>query len=89
MFNVEEIHTLITSLILGIFIGILLGCLKCFGVETPNPYKSMGNSTSQEIKIKNKCSMLAYQVVKIEQNVIEFIMEIDFVNFIIYNKLFS
>lgn len=54
MFNVEEIHTLITSLILGIFIGILLGCLKCFGVETPNPYKSMGNSTSQEIKIKKQ-----------------------------------
>lgn len=26
----------------------------CFGAENPNPYKPMGSSTSQEIKIKKQ-----------------------------------
>lgn len=54
MFNSYDIDFFIYSFILGLIIGIFLGCGGCHGAENPNPYKPMGSSTSQEIKIKKQ-----------------------------------
>ena len=34
--------------------GIIIGCLPSNSAENPNPYKPMGSSTTQEIKIKQQ-----------------------------------
>lgn len=54
MFNSYDIEFFVYSFIFGLVIGIFLGCGRCHGADNPNPYKPMGSSTSQEIKIKKQ-----------------------------------
>lgn len=54
MFDDTELHLFMLCLIIGVVLGIMLGIGKSHGAENPNPYKPMGSSTSQEIKIKKQ-----------------------------------
>ena len=54
MFDIKELNMFIFCFILGIVMGIIIGCLPSNSAENPNPYKPMGSSTTQEIKIKQQ-----------------------------------
>ena len=42
------------GVVMGLICGIMIASSSCHGAENPNPYKPMGSSTSQEIKIKKQ-----------------------------------